>query len=126
MGALKISLKRDLRGRVVAIGTSAAPDRFAAYGYRPDGSPAAERLAGGGLRRFAFDSLRRPVSIDDPAFVSTLGYRKDGASAGPFGDGRIGREATEWKAAAFPGTPPSDSLARFSYDPFGRLWSKDS
>ena len=68
MPSLTVTLARDLRGRVTAIGTAEAPDRFAAYAYNADGSVGEESLAGGtAVRRMAYDGLGRLTGIDDPA-----------------------------------------------------------
>jgi RHS repeat-associated protein len=123
MAKLAVRFARDMRGRVVSVGTAAAPDRFARYDHRADGSVAAERLGAGALpRRFTRDALRRLTSLDDPAFSVALGYRVGGKPTDPYGDGRILAEATSWKASAFTaGKAPSETSRLYGFDRFGRL-----
>jgi RHS repeat-associated protein len=124
MSALVVRIRRDLRGRPVAIGTAAAPGRFARYRLRPDGSPADEILGDGSLaRRGERDALRRPVRIADPALTLAYGYRAGGLSTGPYGDGRITVETSAWAPSAFAGEPPVSVSRRYAFDPFGRLRS---
>jgi RHS repeat-associated protein len=122
MASLRVALKRDLRGRVVAVGTAEAPARFARYGYRPDGSILTETLGNEALTRsFSRDPLRRLTGIDDPAFGLALGYRVGGAASGPDADGRVTAEKTAWTAAAFAGPVPAPASRRHGFDCFGRL-----
>src|SRR5215831_6234801 len=115
--SFSVIFSRDLRGRVVSVGTSVDPARFASYSYNADGSIAAETLgAGATARRFRRDPLRRLTGIDDPAFSTTLGYRVGGAVSGPYGDGRVTLEATSWNAAAFPATPPANTSRTYGFD----------
>jgi RHS repeat-associated protein len=119
---LQVTISRDLRGRVTAIGTAQAPSRFAAYAYHADGSVASETLCGGQSRRSVTrDGLGRPILIEDSAFVESLSYRVGGQAAGPYGDGRVTGEATAWVAGAFAGPAPLATSRRHGFDPFGRL-----
>jgi hypothetical protein len=59
MAKLAVKFQRDLRRRVVSIGTGEARTRFAEIVYRPDGSIAAKTLAGGLRRTTNRDALRR-------------------------------------------------------------------
>jgi len=122
MASLTVTVRRDLRGRVVALGTEEAPARFARYAYTADGRLAAETLGKGALaRRLARDPLGRLVGLDDPAFSQALGYRVGGQARGPYGDGRVTFEATAWKAAAFSTPPPASVDRNYAFDSFGRL-----
>jgi hypothetical protein len=114
--------QRDLRGRVVSVGTSEAPGCFARYQYRADGSIAAETRGSGTLARgFERDALCRLTRLDDPAFSVRLGYKVGGQAIGPDGDGRVTAEATFWSASAFPQGAPSPASRTYTHDRFGRL-----
>jgi YD repeat-containing protein len=43
---MRVTIKRDLRGRPVAVGTADEPERFGHFAYDADGTPKAETLAG--------------------------------------------------------------------------------
>jgi RHS repeat-associated protein len=123
MAKLAVRMTRDLRGRVTSVGTAEAPQRFAAYAYRADSSVAKETLGAGTLSRsFAYDAMGRLATLDDPAFSVVLGYRVDGKAAGPYADGRVTAEATQWKPATFAGgNAPGAASRTYGFDKFGRL-----
>jgi RHS repeat-associated protein len=50
-----------------------------------------------------------------------LGYREGGRPAGPYADGLVTGEATQWKASAFPQGAPAGVSRIYTYDKFGRL-----
>ena len=67
MGSVTVTFTRDLRGRVVAMGTSDDPARFGSCRYRPDGLVASATQAGASMARLhAYDALARPLSIGVP------------------------------------------------------------
>src|SRR5215207_9533678 len=115
--------RRDLLGRIVAVGDSADPAAFAAWSYNADGSVASEMLkAGGGTavtRRFAYDGLGRPVELVEPAATLDVSYRRGGAfdAGAPYANDAISAEKVSYAAGAFPaGAKPADSTTRYVYD----------
>ena len=122
-----VTIRSDLRGRVVSVGTAAAPARFGAYAYAPDGALVGETQAGGRrARRLGYDGLRRVIALDDPAFALALSYRVGGGATGADGDGRIMGESLAYKAAAFSGAVPATTASAYRHDSFGRLVGVDA
>jgi hypothetical protein len=84
MASTHILYRRDLRGRVVSIGTAAAPLCFAAFSYRPDGSLAGETLGAGTLARsFERSPTRRLATSTTPLSPSRSAILRGARRPGP-------------------------------------------
>lgn len=116
----------DSMGRLQTVGSDAAPDAYARYGYNAGGSVIAETLGEGKLARsMKYDTLGRLLTLADPSFTQSLSYRQGGDPTKGYMHGGIQSESMQYNSALFPPDGPKSYTYTYSFDPFGRLVKAD-